>query len=106
MSSTVGPEAMTSSGSSITSEMMSVMTARACEAARARPPPLNNDRCLRTVLSSWMLAPERIKNRVTACLSANEIPGMGAGDNALPPPEISTSTKSFGPALRASSRMR
>ena len=50
VSGTVGPEAMTSSGSAMTSERMSATTLAGCAAA-ANCPPLTADKCLRTVLS-------------------------------------------------------
>ncbi len=53
------------------------------------------ERCLRTVLISPMVAPERSSARVTACLSANETPAAGAIQLAEAPPDISTSTRSF-----------
>ena len=50
-SSTVGPEAIRSSGSPSTSEMISAMS-RPARHARASPPPLIRLSCLRTVFSS------------------------------------------------------
>ena len=50
-SGAVGPDAMTSSGSPMTSESASVSTV-AGQAARASSPPLKRERCLRTAFSS------------------------------------------------------
>ena len=49
-SGAVGPEAMTSSGSPITSESSSACT-RAGAAARASWPPLSSEQCFRTAFS-------------------------------------------------------
>ncbi len=58
VSGTVGPDAMLSRGSPITSERTHDTTC-AGYAAAASWPPLHADMCLRTVLSSWMVAPHR-----------------------------------------------
>ena len=67
---TVGPEAMTSSGSPTTSDRMRLTTG-AGPASRARPPPLICDRCLRTVFSSTMVAPQR-RSRSVVCLQIGQ----------------------------------
>ena len=85
-SGTVGPEAITAGSSPGTSEIASVTT-RAGAAAAARRPPLIAERCFLTVLISPIVAPERSKARVTACLSARLRPGAGKVNNAEPPPE-------------------
>ena len=101
---TVGPDAITSSGSPSTSEMISVTSCPAAH-ARANPPPLTRLSCLRTVLSCSMSAPAPLKCRVTACLSASEIPSTGAGNNADPPPEIRQMQRSFGESDRTICRI-
>ena len=57
-SGTVGPEPITAGSSPGTSEIASV-TSRAGCARAAKRPPLMRERCLRTVLISPMLAPQR-----------------------------------------------
>ena len=52
----MGPEAITSSGSPSTSEIISEIS-RPARHARASPPPLIRLSCLRTVLSCSMFAP-------------------------------------------------
>ena len=86
-SGTVGPEAITAGSSPGTSEIARVTT-RAGAAAAASRPPLIAERCLRTVLISPIVAPERSSARVTACLSASVRPGAGSASSAEPPPEI------------------
>ncbi len=71
-SGTVGPDPMTLGSSPTTSEIANVRHAPG--AAAASHPPLIADRCLRTVLSSWMFAPARSRWRVVACLSASVSP--------------------------------
>ena len=100
-SGVVGPEAITSSGSPITSERSKAST-RAGAAARASCPPLSTEQCFLTVLSWLMLAPAARSSRVIACLSASVIGGAGAGVSAEPPPETSTSTRSSAVADSAS----
>src|SRR5439155_345136 len=56
------------------------------------------DRCLRTVLISWMVAPLRSSCVVTALRSAIEIPSAGSDSRLEPRPESSL------PAARASGR--
>ena len=80
---------MTPSGSPMTSEMIRQIRVPARH-ARASPPPLICDNCLRTQLSSSIPAPARDNCRVTCCLSFREISGTGAGNSALPPPESYT----------------
>ena len=103
-SGTVGPEAMTSSGSPSTSEMISV-TSRPARHARSNPPPLMRLSCLRTVLSCSMLAPAALRWRVTASLSASVMPSTGAGIRAEPPPEIRHRQRSSGPSDSTSRRI-
>ena len=103
-SGAVGPEAMTSSGSPITSEMIRLNKARPLNAWASRP-PLKSERCLRTQFISLMVAPQACSNWVTCCLSSSVIPAAGAGNNAEPPPEIRHSSTSCGPAFRAISRI-
>ena len=83
-----------------------MVTSFAGEARRASRPPLMRERCLRTVLISPMVAPERNSVRVTVCLSANDTPSAGAIQLAEAPPDISTSTRSSAPALSASASAR
>ena len=90
----VGPEAITSSGSPITSEMISA-NIRPAGAARTRPPPLMRERQVRTTFISWIVAPERLRDRVTICLSSQRIPSIGNGSSALPPPESKTKQTSL-----------
>ena len=104
-SGAVGPDAMTSSGSPMTSDRTSVSTS-AGMAARASCPPLSTERCLRTALSALIVAPASSKSRVVACFSCRVIGGAGAGVSAEPPPEISTTTRSSAPARRARSSRR
>ena len=77
-SGTVGPEAITAGSSPGTSEIARVRI-RAGAAAAASRPPLIAERCLRTVLISPIVAPQRSSARVTACLSARVRPGAGKG---------------------------
>ena len=74
VSGTVGPDAMISSGSPSTSEIISV-TSQPARQARERPPPLIRLSCLRTVFSSAILAPPALNRRVIACFSASDTPG-------------------------------
>ncbi len=85
-SATVGPEAITAGSSPATSEIARVRM-RAGAAAAARRPPLIAERCLRTVLISPIVAPQRKSARVTACLSARVSPTAGKVSRADPPPE-------------------
>ena len=77
-------------------------TTRAGAAARARPPPLRRERCLRTVFSSPMVAPARRSSQVTTALSSRVMPGTGAGSRAEAPPEMRTSSRSSLSRPRAS----
>ena len=72
-SGTVGPEAIAEGSSCGTSEIASV-TISARFPARASRPPLIRDRCLRTVLTSPIGAPERNSARVTCCFCAKDTP--------------------------------
>ena len=103
-SSTVGPEAIRSSGSPSTSEMISD-TSRPARHARASPPPLMRLSCLRTVLSCSMFAPAALRCRVTASLSASVIASTGAGSRAEPPPESRQRQRSSGPSDSTSRRI-
>ena len=96
-SGTVGPEPITAGSSPGTSEMATA-TSGAGNACCASRPPLMRERCLRTVLTSTIEAPEARSARVTACLSASERPAAGAIQFAEAPPETRTSTRSCGPA--------
>mmetsp|Transcript_13307 Transcript_13307/g.31649 ORF Transcript_13307/g.31649 Transcript_13307/m.31649 type:complete len:236 (-) Transcript_13307:309-1016(-) len=102
VSHTVGPEAMTSSGSPTTSDSTSPTTV-AGYAAAASCPPLTSDRCLRTVFSCCIEAPARTSALVAASLSASEIPATGSVSKAEPPPLTSTIIVSPSPAFVASS---
>ena len=101
-SAAVGPDAITSSGSPITSERRSA-TIGAGWAARASWPPLSRERCFRTAFNWLIVAPHSRRRRVTACFSASVIPGTGAGVSADPPPEMRQRTRSrdrASPAIR------
>src|SRR6185312_8772688 len=71
-----------------------------------RRPPLIADRCFRTVLISPIVAPERRRSRVTACLSASVRPAAGSASSAEPPPEIRQTSWSPSPSSPARARMR
>ena len=89
-----------------TSEIRSVTTLAGCAAA-ASLPPLIAERCFLTRRSSGRCRrPRRGAPCSTACLSSSESPSAGSARSAEPPPEIRQSTRSSGPAPRASSRMR
>src|SRR5450756_522316 len=83
-----------------------MVTSFAGYAWRASRPPLMRERCLRTVLISPMVAPERSSARVTACLSAKVTPAAGAIQLAEAPPDISTNTRSEAVTLSANSSAR
>ena len=104
-SGTVGPEAMISSGSPNTSEMIRTINCPARH-SRANPPPLMRLRCLRTVFNCWMLAPAPLKCRVTASLSSKRIVSTGAGSKADPPPEIRQMHRSSADRPRTRSKIR
>ena len=103
-SGTVGPEAMVAGSSPGTSEIARVST-RAGHAAAASRPPLIAERCLRTQFISEIVAPERSRSPVTACLSASATPGAGTASSAEPPPEIRHRARSPSPSPRAASSM-
>ncbi len=103
-SGTVGPEPITEGSSPTTSEIASVST-RAGVAA-ARRPPLIAERCFRTQLISWIVAPLLSSARVVACLSARATPGAGSTSSAEAPPDIRHSTRSSAFAARTISSMR
>src|SRR5713101_4663558 len=85
-SGTVGPDAIADGSSRGTSDIASV-TISARFPARASRPPLIRDRCLRTVLTSPIGAPERNSALVTCCFCANDTPSAGAIQFAEPPPD-------------------
>ncbi len=89
----------------MTSEMINVIN-RPARQACANLPPLIRLSCLRTVLSSSMLAPAPLKCFVTACLSASVMPSTGAGSKAEPPPESRQKHKSCLPNEPTSSKIR
>ena len=76
VSGTVGPEAMKSSGFPTTSERMRAISV-AGAAARASPPPLTWEMCLRTVLTSLMVAPLRRSRSVSCWRSSSTISPAG-----------------------------
>ncbi len=78
-SGTVGPEAMTAGSSPGTSEIAKVTICAPGAAAAASRPPLIAERCLRTVLISPIVAPERSKARVTCLLVRERQAGRGEG---------------------------
>jgi len=90
----VGPDAMTSSRSPITSEMISV-TMRAL-VAWTSPPPFTRDRCFRTAFISSMVAPEASRRSVIRCFSVRLTSRTGAGHSAEPPPEMRQKSRSLG----------
>ena len=96
LSGTVGPEAIASRSSPITSESMGV-TSVAGYAARASFPPFIPEICFLIVLISCMLAPHFSNSCVVACLSAKVIPATGSGMSADPPPDMRQKTISFSP---------
>ena len=53
---------------------------------------LTASRCLRTALSSSMVAPCEANTRVVACTSASVSPATGMVSSVDPPPDIRTST--------------
>ena len=94
-SGTEGPEPTSLAVPPITSLATTVSTPRGA-AARARPPPLRRERCLRTTLISWIDAPESSMARVIARFVRSVIPAAVAHTSADAPPETSTSTSAFG----------
>ena len=104
-SGAVGPLAMTSRSSPITS--LSIRHSMAAgQASRASCPPLTIEMCLRTALISWILAPHASSNFVTACFSSSVTGGAGAGSSAEPPPDIRAMIRSSSPACPAMRAMR
>src|SRR2546427_12289460 len=87
VSGAVGPEAIESMGSPMTSDIINEIT-RAGDAHLASCPPLMSDRCLRTAFSSRIVAPARSKRDVVCCFSCSVIPSDGAGHKAEAHPEI------------------
>ena len=63
-------------------------------AAAASLPPLIADRCLRTVLSSSIVAPPLSSRRTVSCLSSSVMPSAGSAISAEAPPESSTTSRS------------
>ena len=100
MGATVGPEAMTRRSSPGTSDRISAVTG--APETRSQPPPFSRDSAWRTRFVCVMSAPEPSSSRFTSCFSASVTPATGAGSMAEPPPEISASTRSCGPAARSS----
>ena len=107
---TVGPEPITSSLSSITSESIKVTILPfpwvASRKAWANLPPLIWERCLRTQFNSLMEAEDAERSEVTFCLSSRETPRLGKGIRAEPPPEIKAISKSPSFASWASSSIK
>ncbi len=101
-SATVGPEAITSSGSPTTSERIRLMTGDG-DASCANCPPLSCEMCFRMVLISLMVAPQLSRTWVRACRSASEMPATGDVNRAEPPPEMRHSTRSRLVVLRSRS---
>ena len=97
-SGTVGPDAITSRGSPITSERIRV-TRVAGAAALAKCPPFTFDRCLRIQFISLIFAPDFSKISFTAFKSASEHPSGVSAIKADPPPEIRQITRSSFSAL-------
>src|SRR5438034_2085062 len=91
-SGAVGPDPITPRSSPPTSERMSVST-EAVVAAASRP-PLIAERCLRTALTSTIVAPERRSSCVVRCLSASVSPAAGKGRRLEAPPDRSTINRS------------
>src|SRR3954447_15198690 len=87
LSGYVGPEAMISRSSPITSERISDRSELDLFICRRSWPPLTADRCFLTAFISWIDAPERRSELVIFCLSAKEMPDAGKGISADPPPE-------------------
>src|SRR5262249_60535214 len=74
-------------------------------AQRAKPPPLIQERCLRTVLISWIAAPQASNRRLTVSLSSRERPAAGLTSRLEGPPGKQKQKRSEG-SLRASSAAR
>ena len=72
---------------------------RAGYARRAKLPAFACSRCLRRVLISLMLAPQRSSREVRRCRSSRVKPGVGEVSKADPPPEMRKRTRSLSPAL-------
>ncbi len=87
---------MASRSSPITSDSTRASVS-AGNSARARSPPFIAERCFRTALISWMVAPHASKRRVTAALSSSVKPSAGLLSKALPPPDMSTHTSVWLP---------
>ncbi len=98
-----GPDAMELRSSPRTSEMTK-QRHFAGLIASARWPPLMRERCFRTVLISWMLAPDLRRRLVRRVFSARGI--IGNGISAEPPPDISAITRSSFVAFWLIFRMR
>jgi altronate dehydratase large subunit len=102
-SGTVGPDAMLDRSSPMTSERMSVTKSASGAAIRSRP-PLTCERCFRTVLISWMVAPPVTSARLAARKSSRQMPSCGNVSREEPPPEITATTRS--PLVAVESRAR
>ena len=96
-----GPEAMTSGGSPNTSDRINARTL-AGTAMCAMRPPLRRSRCLRTQLSSSMVAPARSNVSVVPRTADSATPVAGRVMSAEPPPEIRQSRKSSAPSWSTS----
>jgi len=105
-SGTVGPLAIVSSGSPITSLTARGRTVVAGAAARANCPPFTAEQCFRTALISSIDAPDVSSADVSARRSPTEMGSAGAASSALPPPVMTARTRSSGPARSAASRTR
>ena len=81
------------------------VTTRAGRAACASLPPLVVERRARTRSMSSAVAPAARNARLTTCLSASVI-SVGRASSVEPPPEMSTSTRSFGSSPCTSASMR
>jgi len=90
----VGPDAITSSGSPITSDRISEITLDGY-AISASLPPFMAEICFLTALSSFMSAPDLSSSSVVCCFSLRDIPLGGAASRAEPPPDTRQSTRSL-----------
>jgi hypothetical protein len=86
-SGTVGPDAIISKGSPITSDSISVINVEGNEAC-ARCPPFIIDKCFLTALISSIVAPQASSSFEVVCISCKAISFCGCTSKAEPPPEI------------------
>lgn len=91
VSGTVGPEAMTSNGSPMTSDRTRV-TMDAGAARRASCPPFTAEMCLRTAFSSSMEAPQARSDLLVARRSSSVNPMDGQHSSAEAPPLTTNTT--------------